>query len=418
MKLQAPENSNYAAVVVEIKNIIPLDNCDNVVGTTLLGFQAIVSKDTQVGDIGIVFPAETQLSPLYVKYNNLYRHNELNLDPDHEQKGYLEDNRRVKAVKFRGHASSALFMPLSSLNYTGVDVRDLKVGDIFDHINGFEVCRKYLVKVPVSRLEKNKQKAKQRRVEERFLPAHFDTDNYWRNSHAIPGNTEVIVTAKLHGTSVRLANTLVKRKLTWWEKLARKFGAKVKEWEYDYIAGSRRVIKDPKDNDQNHFYATDIWTESLEKVKDILPEGFVVYGELVGWTKDGAAIQPSYTYGVERGQNELYVYRVAQVNPQGRLTDLSWDQVKEFCKELGLKHVLELWRGKHENLTPLEWVDKRLADEGYDTPQLDSPSLVDEGICIRVDGLVPYILKAKSPKFLQHETKLLDKGEESIEDKA
>jgi RNA ligase len=417
MKLQAPENANYAAVVVQIKNIIPLDNCDNVVGTTLLGFQAIVSKDTKVGDVGIVFPAETQLSEMYCKANNLYRHSERNADP--EQKGYLEDNRRVKAVKFRGHRSNALFMPLTSLSWATTEpVRDLKVGDIFDKIGDQEICRKYVVKVPVSRLEKNKQKAKQRRVEERFLPAHFDTDNYWRNKDAIPDNTTVILTIKLHGTSVRLANTLVKRQLKWYEKLARKFGVRVQEIEYDYIAGSRRVIKDPKDTDQNHFYATDIWTESLDKVKGILPEGFVVYGELIGWTKDGTAIQPNYTYGVPRGENVLYVYRVAQVNPQGRLTDLSWDQVKEFCREIGLKYVPEIERGPHDVLMQekIGWLmDVRFAERGYDTPPLDSPNLVDEGICIRVDGLVPYILKAKSPKFLEHETKLLDKGEVDME---
>src|SRR4051794_7797380 len=115
MKLEAPENENYAAVVVSITRTVPLENCDNVVGTPLLGFQAIVGKDTQVGDLGIVFPAEVQLSNDYASRNNLHRHGHLNASP--EVKGYLEDNGRVKALKFRGHRSDCLFMPLSSLAY-------------------------------------------------------------------------------------------------------------------------------------------------------------------------------------------------------------------------------------------------------------------------------------------------------------
>lgn len=415
VKFDPPINSNYAAVVVEIKAVNDLEGMDNVAGTPLLGLQAIVGKDMQVGTIGIAFPAETQLSYEYAYENNLHRHG--NLNKDEGAAGYLEDNRRVRAVRFRGHPSNSLFMPLESLAFTGYDISKLKVGDVFDKLNGVEICRKYVVREPVSRVEKNKQKAKERRVDEKFLPAHFDTSNYWRNADTIPPTTEVIVTAKLHGTSVRLANTLVKRRLDWKEKVAKWFGVQVKEYEYDYVAGSRRVIKDPNDPDQQNFYTTDVWTEALKRVEGIIPEGFVIYGELVGWTSDGAEIQKNYTYGLPKGTNELYVYRVAQVNPQGRLTDLSWNQVKEFCKDLGLKHVPELvrMRADHFKAYVEDYVDVRFADMGFDSPSLDKPKLVDEGVCIRVDGLVPYILKAKSPKFLEHETKLLDKGEEDME---
>jgi hypothetical protein len=72
MKLTKPENSNYCATVVEIKNIIPLDNCDNVVQTSIFGLQAIVGKEVKVGDIGVFFPVETQLSEQFCAHNNLY----------------------------------------------------------------------------------------------------------------------------------------------------------------------------------------------------------------------------------------------------------------------------------------------------------------------------------------------------------
>jgi hypothetical protein len=92
-------NENYSGTIVSIKNLVDLENCDNVVGMPMLGFQAIVGKSAKKGDLGVLFGAETQLSDDYCKNNNLYRHSELNLDPN--EKGYIEDNRRIKAVKFR-----------------------------------------------------------------------------------------------------------------------------------------------------------------------------------------------------------------------------------------------------------------------------------------------------------------------------
>jgi hypothetical protein len=42
--------------------------------------------------------------------------------------------------------------------------------------------------------------------------------------------------------------------------------------------------------------------------------------------------------------------------------------------------------------------------------------MVDEGVCLRTEaGLTPFVVKAKSPEFLRHETKMLDKGALDIE---
>jgi hypothetical protein len=40
---------------------------------------------------------------------------------------------------------------------------------------------------------------------------------------------------------------------------------------------------------------------------------------------------------------------------------------------------------------------------------------VDEGVCIRVDGIAPYILKVKGPEFYAHETKMLDEEALDVE---
>jgi hypothetical protein len=92
--------------------------------------------------------------------------------------------------------------------------------------------------------------------------------------------------------------------------------------------------------------------------------------------------------------------------------DLAWQQVKEFCTDLGLKHVPELWCGLAGSFTGEELVedflDKTFSINYPQAVPLAKESPCDEGICIRVDGLAPYILKAKSPKFFEHETKMLD----------
>lgn len=421
LKLETPENENYAAIVVRVETVVPLkagdggqQDCDNVVGLPLLGLQAIVSKDTEIGTIGLLFQTESQLSEEYVRENNLYR--DATLNKDKTKSGYIEANRRIRAVKFRGHKSNALFMPLDSLAYTKVDVSELKEGDVFDQLNGHEICRKHVTHTAVPRTEKNKAKVF-KRVEEKFLPEHYDTDNYWKNKHTIKGNRQIVVTQKLHGTSIRIGNTIVKRKLTLLEKIAKKLGAQVKEVEFDHVYGSRKVIKDVNNPNSQHFYGTDIFTEEGKKLDDLVPENFVVYGELVGYTSNGAPIQKGYTYDQAVGTNQLYVYRVALVTNQGLLIDLSWDQVVEWCRDRNLRTVPELWRGMHKYFDVDEFMDIKYLESGYKRAvPLAKESPADEGVVVRVDGLAAYALKAKCGLFAEHETKQKDKGEVDIEE--
>lgn len=416
MKIENPTNVNYCATVVEIKNIIPLDNCDNVVATTIFGFQAIVNKDTQIGQIGIAFTAETQLSDEFCSANNLYRHAEKNADTT--KAGYIEDNRRVKAVKFRGHTSSCFFVSLESLLFAAhaSELLELgsKIGCEFDVLNDIEICRKYVVPVRAGRGFSPAPKA-YTRVDSKHMPEHIDSDNYHKWHDTIPDRTEIIVTQKLHGTSIRVGHTIVKRKLNLLEKIAVKFGVNIALTEHDYVYGSRKVIKDSNNPAQNHYYGSDIWTKEGDKLKGLLPQNFIVYGELVGWTGD-APIQKGYTYEAAKGVAELYVYRIALINHDGFLVDMSWDQVKEFCTQIGLKHVPELWRGLKSSFDVSLWMDSEYSNQGFKhAVALSDANTVDEGVCVRIDGLQPRILKAKCAKFFEHETKMLDTGESDLE---
>lgn len=183
---------------------------------------------------------------------------------------------------------------------------------------------------------------------------------------------------------------------------------------------------------------TDLWTEEGRKLEGLIPQGMMLFGELVGWVEGKTPIQQNYTYNVPEGERHLYIYRITQINPQGYQVDLGWDQVKEFCRNAGLRTVPELDRREKwelEKFTPTMdggreydgvsvYIDANFHNihlddfDGQYTEEplpLSDPNSVDEGICIRAEGLRPVVLKAKSPIFLQHETKMLDKDTTDIE---
>lgn len=426
MKYDAINNPNYVATVIRVAALEDLEGLDNLKGLRVFGMQALVSKDVQVGDVGVLFSTEVQLSQTFAAVNNLHRHTNLNMDPT--KAGYLEDSRRVKAIKLRGHRSDSLFMPLDAFGYLGVKPSDFEVGDVFDSINGNEILRKYLVKEPKLN---NGPAARIRRVDLKVFPEHIDSENYWRNSDKIAQDAPVVVTQKLHGTSVRYGTVPVARDKGYWERLMNKLGFPTVETEYRFVVGSRKVVKsidgEAESAGKAHFYADDLWSRYAAEANldELIPPGYLVYGELIGWTPDGAPIQPNYTYDLSPGKTDFYVYRIATVTPSGVVTDLSWPAAKAFAHGIGLKTVPEVWTTLHSRFQPEPWMDKSYYDgwvfssgDGWpDTPvPLSDGNTVDEGVCIRYDGPNGiYILKAKSPIFLGHESKLLDTGEADIE---
>jgi RNA ligase len=411
---------NYSAQVVRINAILPLEGADRLVGIPLFGMQALVSKGShEVGELGVLFSTESQLSEDFCKNNNLYSDPSLNVDPF--AKGYMPTNRRVRAIKLRGHNSNALFMPLSSLAYTGFNIQDLQEGDAFNALGDSQICKKYIIRNTPGTPGKNKQRNQLRksRIEPKLIPEHVDTDNWWKNEHKVSEDAEIIVTAKLHGTSVRLAHQICDRTLSRLEKVLKWFGFKIQETEYDYFAASRRVVKDMKRPDWetlDHYYKKDLYNEALDKVRHVIPKGYVIYAELIGWSGD-APIQKNYTHRIPQGEFEMYVYRITNVNPDGLSVDLEWHQVKELCTLWGIKHVPEIWKGKKKDFSPDPYMDKKFViDLGLtQCPPLDDTAPCDEGLVIRVNGVTPYLLKAKAPLFLGHETAILDEGVVDLE---
>lgn len=421
------DSKNYTCQVIKLPTKVPVKGLDNLVEVNYQGNSVLVGKDSPEDELYLFFPAESQISHDFLSKNNLYRHENLNADPT--KKGFFEDSRRVKAVKFKGIISSGFIIPIQSLfGLYGSGMGTPSLGDEFNEIEGYEICRKYKRKsnmegAPGSK--KSKEGIIEKLVEKKFIPEHPDTGHLMRNLHKFTLDTPIVASYKLHGTSARTYNALIKRKLTWKDKLAKFFGVKIQEEVYDDVACSRRQLKSigyEELPNKNHYYSEgDLWSEWAKKNLDgKLNQGEAIYYELIGKTYSGKEIQGGYSYGFN--EPTCYVYRISNINPQGIETDLSWDQMEIRAAQLGLKVCPILFKG-----TFGEFINK--FDNGQSYVELEEPmtrifynnllekpsildnSVVEEGFCIRIDSSYPKaeIFKIKSKKFLEHESKSLDK---------
>lgn len=452
MKLKEPKNINYSAIVVEIKTLVPLENCDNLQGAIIMGNQVVVSKNVKIGDIGLYFPLECALSREYLSNNNLYRvhKNKPNLNVDTNTKGgYFEENGRVRCARFLGHKSEGLFMPLDSL-YFIYDREGVypNVGDYFDELNGVPICSKYVVKQsktpgqPGSKKTRSVKKYESKLVENQFR-FHQDTSMLYRNLHRIKPNSLISITYKLHGTSGVSSYILCKKYVS----LSQKIGvflhniytiitslgrntSRIDNTEYDYIYSSRKVIKNQELNpNAQHYYNEDIWGIAHNELKEFLSKGMSFYYEIVGYLPNGTMIQKDYDYGCEPTKHAIYIYRITSTNVDGKVIEFSARQVQDFCKKNGLNAVPELYYGyakdldKHPNLLHLDkpWDSDKflnLIKARYNEKDcyMCINEVPEEGVVVRIEGDDFEAYKVKSERFYIRETAQLDKGELNIED--
>ena len=440
MKFKEPKNSNYAAIIVSISNVIPLEGMDRIQAAIILGNQVIVGKNINKGDMGIYFPVECQLNAEYLKNNNLYRKADLNLDPK-ARPGYFEENGRVRCAKLGGHKSEGIFMPLESVNYAGEFT--FEIGDTFDELNGHEICKKYIVKQnrtpgqPGNKKIRNTKKYESKLVENQFR-FHQDTSMLFRNLHRINPDSLISITYKIHGTSGISSYVLCKRKLNWIEKLLYKLKVSIKTEQYDYLYSSRKVIKNEELNpNAQHYYGEDIWGIAHKELEPFLEKGMTLYYEICGYLPSGGLIQKDYDYGflnpIESGSTKhtlgfnygIFIYRITHTNTDGKVFEFSAKQVQDWCKKNGLNAVPELYYGYAK-----EFSDERLTEENWRNKFLETikqryneklcymcqNQIPEEGVVIRIEGLDFEAYKQKSTAFYERETAQLDKGESNIED--
>jgi hypothetical protein len=376
LKISKEANNNYLAKIVKLENVRKLEGSDFLQIVTIDFQNVITGLDSKEGMIFCYFPVECAINKDYLSWSNSFENKDLNTDPD--KKGFFNKHGRVRCIKLRGTISQGYIVPLSNLEdwlqsidksyksngitgyigqFTGEDNYDNLVGTEFDSWDDIIICKKYISanQYQPNSTGKQKQAVKyiSRLVENQFR-LHVDTDNLRRNIHKIDPEDYIGIHYKKHGTSFVCGNVLVKRKLSKLDKIAKFFGANIKETEYDVLYSSRKVIKNERETiDKPGFYKEDIWGIVKEEIKDKIPKGFSLFGEILGYLPSGGEIQKSYDYGCNPGEHKVYIYRITFTNEDGQVFEFDDNQIKEYCNFYGLNYSdTFIYYGKAKDLYP------------------------------------------------------------------
>lgn len=412
----------YVGYVVKVEQLRKHSNADRLQIATFFGNDTIVSLDCHLGDMGIYFPVDGQLSERYCAVNDLVRRKDAN---GKQCGGYLDpEKRNIKALKLRGEKSDGLYMPLISLA-DFCKISDLRVGDTISVLNGEEICRKYIpraVRIPGKGGAKGVKKAK-----ENIAPTfyqHVDTAQLAYNLNAFEPGDEIQLTLKMHGTSGRTGYLpLVRHKKNIFDRI---FGREGKTYtEYGYITGTRRVVL--AENRKGGFYESDDFRHAMaKKFEGKLRKGEVAYYEIVGFqgpngnpimaqvqnskVKDPEFIKqygevttfaygcdPNGTYEMQCNEAgdmvmppccEIYVYRMTMVNEDGDVVEYSPDQIRERCEQININVVPEFVRFAIPNpmvttISPGEYV-LRMVEQYFDGPDPIGAIHIREGVVARI----------------------------------
>lgn len=396
----------YKGYIVEVKDLRVHNNADRLQIVKLFGTEVIVGLDVAMGDMMCYFPCDGRLGIEYCKANDLIRRKDEN---GNDAGGYLDERRKVGAIKLKGEKSDGLLMPLSSLQ-TFTDTTKLKPGDTIDILNGILICEKYIVTVksiPSEKSIKNQGKKKSLlKTKIQYFAEHLDTSQYAFNKHVFKEGDNIQITLKLHGTSGRTGNMLVStpktqnKVINWiFDKL--KIDKFKKEWKY--VSGTRRTILNNGKESQNGFYSGTSFREKWHNFfVGKLHKGEEIFYEIIGYTDTGASIMSScdnkkikdkefikqygkttaFNYGLNSLYNDVYVYRINIVNEDGFVTEYSSSQIKRRCEQMGIKTVPELAR---LTLTNIEELDKIVEELSAGADPIGK-SHIREGVVLRIEN--------------------------------
>lgn len=437
LTLSTTPDINYLAQIVKLKEIEKHPNADKLQVADVSGQKVITGLDAQVGDIYVYFSVESKISEKYLCWSNSYSDAERNKDIT--KKGFFHKSSRVKMVRLRQIYSEGYIVPFSDLqdyikeNYGQIlEFNEKLVGYSFDTICGERFVEKYVrqgrqANNPSSKSKGNVKKYATKLVENQFR-FHEDTLNFKKALYKISPDDVIVIQNKIHGCNFLVSNLLIKKKLTWRDKLAKWFGVKIYETEYGNLYASRTVIKNSRFElpGSSGYYDHDIWKIVNDRSFPLLDQGITITGEIYGFTPSGKAIQPKYDYGCPHGQLDFIVFKVTYTSPSGEVYVFSHEQTVDFCNKKGFKMAETFYHGIAKDLFPeLDTTDRwhenfleKLSERYLEKKcWLCKNDVFAEGVIIRRD--IPFIwdaLKLKSLAFLNFESGQLDSTELSAEE--
>jgi hypothetical protein len=422
---------SYSGFIVTVDKLRPHPNADKLNIATFFGNDVCVGKDIYLGEIGVYFPCDGQLSEEFCRENNLVRKKDEN---GNNIGGYMDpEKRNVTAIRLRGEKSDGLYCSLSCLTYTGVNMDDLEIGEPVTIINGHEICKKY---IPI-RQTRNGSVSSGNRTRKHKVPVaplfaeHADTEQLAYNLGAFKPGDEIEITLKMHGTSQRTGYLPVLKgyKRTLIDKILRREGKPIYDW--GYVSGTRRTVLE---NFEGGYYGNNEFREAHSKFfEGKLNKGEEIFYEVVGFTHTGAPIMASgdnkklndkdfvkqygdttvFSYGCvpfykeytsenshaeTAPQSDIYVYRMTMTNEDGFTVEYTPDFMRYRCEQMGVKCVpvfdkfiipedienigFETDDG-YEYKTAGEYV-KEIAEQYYDGPDPIGKNHIREGVVVRI----------------------------------
>lgn len=391
----------YCGYIVEVKQLRKHSNADRLQVATFFGNDVCVDLSVKLGDIGVYFPTDGQLSEEYCNYNNLVRKKD---DSGNSIGGYMDpEKRNVKTIKLRGEKSDGLFMPLASFGYIGA--HDFAVGDTISVVDGHEICCKYIPRSNVKSprvVDGNRTRKKKVPVAPLFKE-HADTEQLAYNLAAFRPGDEIEITLKMHGSSQRTGYLPVFKgyKKTLFERIFRKEGSPIYKW--GYVSGTRRTVLE---NFEGGFYGSNAFREQHSKAfEGKLLKGETVYYEVVGYVNESTPIMgrsdnakindkdfvkqygktTTFSYGCEPGESKAYVYRMTMTNEDGDVVEYTPDFMRYRVEQMGLNcvPVFAKFIVPADEPNPGEYV-KNICEQYYDGPDPVGKTHVREGVVARV----------------------------------
>ena len=430
----------YQAYVTNIKNLRPHPNADRLDLGECFGNTVCVGRwEYAEGDLVVYFPTDGQLSEEFCAQHDLVRRKD---DAGNQCGGYLEPGKRnIKAIRLRGEESDGLVMPLTCLEYTGVDVRTLEAGFAFTAINGKEICCKYIPRSNRRATTGSGNHTRKRKVPMAPLfVEHADTEQLAYNLRAFKPGDEIEITLKMHGTSQRTGYLPVLKgyRRTLLDRILRREGQPI--YDYGYVSGTRRTVLE---NYEGGYYGSNEFREAHSKTfEGKLWKGETVYYEVVGFTTAGQPIMgdgkntkvgndfvkqygetTTFSYGcypegkrlvhgedeygkfsieVAVPQSDIYVYRMTMTNEDGFVVEYTPDFMRYRCEQMGVKTVpvfakatidiegvyvyapdSELYGFVHEDESVGDTV-KQVAEKYYAGPDPIGKTHTREGVVVRI----------------------------------